>query len=130
LHLAGSNGQSRHDFACCPLFHVFDDLADVGQIALNTANNLLIDVSEVIQGHPLFAQVLSQAIRVESKLQERVHFRRLLAHDQLSEVLRLQLVKAEEAQVGEDLVQRRIVTVGRRGVPLEEHLCEYLKPTC
>ena len=56
--------------------------------------------------------MLPEGVRVEGELHEDVHLGCLLADDQLAVVGGRQLIQPEEAQVGEDLVQRRVVPIG------------------
>ena len=65
--------------------------------------------------------MLSQRLRIKSKLHEDVHFCRFLANDKLAIVGRRQFIKSEEAQVGEDLIQSCIVTVCIAKVLLEKY---------
>ena len=71
--------------------------------------------------------MLSQILSIEGKLHEDVHLVRLLADHELAVVSRWELVKPEEAEVGEDLVQGRIVAISATWVALEENSCENLK---
>ena len=73
--------------------------------------------------------MFTEQVCVECELHEDVHFSRLLADHQLAEVGRGELVEAEEAQVGEDLVQDVVVAIDARSVALEENLCEDLFKT-
>ena len=47
--------------------------------------------------------------------------------NELSVVSDLQLVQSEEGQVRENAVQRRVVTIGRRGVQRKKDLAEYFQ---
>jgi uncharacterized Rossmann fold enzyme len=71
--------------------------------------------------------VLAEQLGVEGELHEDVHFSGLLAHDQLAEVCKLQLIEAEETQISEDAVEGSIVAVGGGAVQLEEGLTENLE---
>ena len=70
--------------------------------------------------------MLSEALRVEGKLEEHVHLGGLLAHHKLAVVLRRELIETEKAQVSEDLVQSRIVAIRASKVPLKEYFRENL----
>ena len=56
-----------------------------------------------------------------------MHLGRFLADDELAIVGRRQLIKSEEAQIGEDLVQRCIVTICAAEVLLEKYFRKNLK---
>ena len=71
--------------------------------------------------------MLSEALSIESELQEDVHLVRLLAYHELAIVSWRELIESEEAEVGEDLVQGRIVAISATWVALEENSCENLK---
>ena len=86
--LVRAHGESGGDLAGGTLLYRLDDLSDGRQVALDTANDLVVDILEVIDVHPWFAQVLPQSLRIERKLHEYVHLGRLLAHDQLTVVCR------------------------------------------
>lgn len=70
--------------------------------------------------------MLSKGLRIECKLHENVHLGGFLADYQLAVVLRRQLIKSEEAQVGEDLVNYCVVAIRTSRVPLKEDSCEDL----
>ena len=70
--------------------------------------------------------MLSQILSIEGKLHEDVHLVRLLTDHELAIVSWWELVKPEEAEVGEDLVEGRIVTISATWVALEENSCENL----
>ena len=122
----GALRQCSRDFASGALLNRLYDIGHCWQVSFNASDDLLVDVLEVVEGHPLFTEVLSEALRVEGKLEEHVHLGGLLAHHQLSVVLRGELIKTEKAQVSEDLVQSRIVAVRASKVPLKEYFSENL----
>ena len=121
--------QGRCDPACCPLFHRLDDVRHCRQVPLHAANDLFVNVREVVKGHPVLAEVLPEVVGVEGELHEDVHLLRLLADHQLPVVGRRKLVQTEEAQVGEDLVERGVIAVRAAAVPLEENPGENLHVT-
>ena len=84
--MAGGVRQGGRVFASGSLFDSFENVSQLGQVFLDAANNLLVNVIEVEDGHPLFAQVLTQSLRVERKLKENMHLGRLLGHYQFAEV--------------------------------------------
>ena len=100
----GALRQGSRDFASGALLNRLDDISHSWQVSFNASDDLLVDVLEVIEGHPLFAQVLSEALCIEGELEEHVHLGGLLAHHQLAVVLRRELIETEKAQVSEDLV--------------------------
>ena len=71
--------------------------------------------------------MLPQRVSIECELHEHVHLGRLLADNKLSVVGRGELIQSEEAQVGEDLVEGRIVAIRATQIPLEENFGEDLK---
>ena len=94
---------------------------------LDPADDLVVDVGEVVEGHPRLAQVLPQEFNVEGELQEHVHLDRLLGLNQLAEVSQLQLVQPKERKVGKDAVDGCVVAVDLGGVEGEEDLDEDLE---
>ena len=70
-----------------------------------------INVREVIVKHPFFSQVQPQLVWVKHKLEECVHFVCFLRSNEFAEVLLLQLVEAEEAEVGKDCIHGHIVSI-------------------
>ena len=116
-----ADGEGRGDFAGRALLHIFDDVCNGWKVTFDAADDFFIDVSEVVKGHPGLPQALSERLRIKCKLHEDVHLGRLLTDDKLAIVGGRQLIKSEEAQVGEDLVQRCIVTVCAAEVLLEKH---------
>ena len=124
--LVRAHGECGGDLAGGTLLYRLDDLSDGRQVALDTANDLVIDVLEVVECHPLLTQVLPQRLRVEGELHEDVHLGGLLADDKLTVVGRGQLVQAEEAQIGKNLVECAVVTVRASRVTLEENTGENL----
>ena len=79
--LVRAYGEGGGDLAGGTLLYRLDDLSDGRQVALDTANDLVIDVLEVVECHPLFAQMLPQRLGVEGELHEDVHLGGLLADD-------------------------------------------------
>ena len=71
--------------------------------------------------------MLPKQLSIECELHEDVHLGCLLADDQLAVVGRRELIQAEEAQVGKDLEQSRIIAVCSANVLFEEDFSENLK---
>ena len=86
LMLRARNGKSRRHLACSTFLNSFEDISDRWEVALDTAYNLLVNVLEVVEGHPRFTKVLTQQFSIESKLHEDVHFGGFLAHHELTVV--------------------------------------------
>ena len=127
--LARGYAEGRLHFSSGALLNRLDDVRYAGQVPLDPVDDFFVDVGVVVQCHPLLAQVLPQQVGIECELQEHVHLGGLLAHHQFLVVGRLQLVKAEEGQIGEDLVQGVVVAVGARRVLLKEDFGEDLVDT-
>ena len=128
--LTRGNAQGRGDLAGCSLFDLLEDVGDTWEVSFDSVDDLLVYVRVVIESHPLVAQALTEEVGIEGELHEDVHLRGLLAHDQLPVVRSGQLVQAEEAEVGEDLVQDGIVAVRTAGAPFKEDFGEYLCEAC
>ena len=92
-------------------FNISHDLHDTGQVLLDAADDLRINVLEVVVLHPLLAQIFFQVIDIEHELQEGMHLVSLLRHHELLKITASQLIQPKEAQVRVDLVERDVVAV-------------------
>ena len=103
-------------------------MSDIGQILLETSQNLVLDIGEVIELHPAFFDAVGpQLLCVEDKLQKAMHFNWVLGVDELPEVLWGKFLKSEENHIRKDLVKYLIISIGAHRVALVEFFNKYFK---
>lgn len=125
---SGGLTQVGGDFSSCLFFNCLNDMSNVRQILVDTAQNFVVDVLIIVQLHPHFSEArISESVSVEAKLHERMHLFVLGSLHKLTVILDGQLFKAEEGDVCENRIQDDVITVGSDWIDLIELLYEHLE---